>query len=93
MDLNDNDEVAAERAEWLAALASALAQARRLIAQPARWQADSAEAVMLRVRIKAVAAEVESLRGVILPDAARLADTPLWTKAAAPPQHDRVPRS
>ena len=92
---SERDEIGAEaRAQWLAALADALAEAQRLTARLARWKPDSAEAVLLRVHIMAVRTEVESLQRLadIHPDRGSI--DPLWMmseRLPVRPQHDPVP--
>lgn len=69
---------AAARALWLAEVANALDEAQRLTTHLARWRSDSREAVLLRVRIMAVRAEVEALQ--------HASTGPLWSDRRALPR-------
>lgn len=73
---------AANRARWLAEVGEALDEAKRLTASLAQWRYGSNEAVMLRIHIMAVRAEVEALQ------CSRPA--PKWSKGASP-QLDQTP--
>jgi hypothetical protein len=80
--MSDVGDEAANRARWLAEVGEALDEAQRLTARLAQWRSDSREAVMLRVRIMAVRAEVEAMQ------CSRPA--PKWSKRASP-RPDRIP--
>jgi hypothetical protein len=56
-----SDELAAERARWLAELNAALNQAHNVLRDPG-WQYESAELRDLYVRIEAARLEIQSLR-------------------------------
>lgn len=89
------DDEAAARAHWLGHLAEALEVAERLTSALARWSADSAEAVLLRNRIKAARAEVEALQGSepgTGPGTRADELDPLWTVGRdRGPRHDPIP--
>ena len=69
---------AAARVLWLAEVANALDEAQRLTTHLARWRSDSREAVLLRVRIMAVRAEVDALQ--------HASTGPLWSDRRALPR-------
>ena len=73
---------AANRARWLAEVGEALDEAKRLTASLAQGRNDSSQAVMLRIRIAAVRAEVKAMQ--------RSRPAPKWSKRASP-KLDRTP--
>ncbi len=78
--MTDRFDGAAARARWLAEVGAALDEAERLTTRLARWRSSSSEAVMLRIQIVAVRAEVEALQ--------RARPAPKWSKHALPrPDH------
>lgn len=86
--MDAREQAAAARAQWLAALAEALEEARQLAVHLGYGQPYCEEAVLLRMQILAVQAQVEALRQS---RAARLgAEWPSpWHGAAARP--DQLP--
>jgi hypothetical protein len=77
---NERDDATA-RARWLAEVGDALQRAQQLTTQLEQWHSGSPEAVILRVRIMAVRAEVDALQ--------RSRKEPKWSKYHAP-QPDRI---
>ncbi len=75
-------DTAMARAHWLAEVGDALQQAERLTTRLAQWRAGSPEAVILRIRIMAVRAEVDALQ--------RSRNAPKWSSHHAP-RPDQTP--
>lgn len=80
---NEQDDATA-RARWLAEVGDALRQAQQLTTRLAQWHFGSPEAVILRVRIMAVRAEVDALQ--------RSRKAAKWSKYHAP-RPDRIPEA
>ena len=76
-----NEQSVRDRANWLSCLALALDEAQRLTTRLAAWQVHSHEAIVLRIRIVAVRAEIDAIRR----------DTDDCRARSMRPRHDRVP--
>lgn len=76
-----SEPVASARGRWLAELAEALEEAHRLSIQLGHDRPESDEAVVLRVRIVAVRAELDALRRAGISEARREIN-PDWTNPA-----------
>lgn len=81
--MSQDHDSAARQAQWLAEVALALEEAQRLTGQLAKWRPDSREAVLLRVHIMAVRAEVDALQ--------HHRTAPKWSKGRPAPRADRTP--